>query len=43
MMGPALGRCERFFCFWSTNGQRATYDGTKSFEVHSWQNQLMTS
>ena len=43
MVGPDWGRCEGFFCFLSTTGQKATYDGTKSFEVHSWQNQLMTS
>jgi hypothetical protein len=41
--GSPLATCEGFFRFLSTLGQKATYDGSKSFEVHSWQNQPMTS
>jgi hypothetical protein len=29
--GAGRRRCEGFFCFLSTLGQKATYDGTKSF------------
>jgi hypothetical protein len=41
--GSAPPTCEGFFRFLSTLGRKATYDGTKSFEVHSWRNQPMTS